>query len=93
MARLSSRVRRLAAKLRGRHAGFRKAQLAAMTDEELEAEMVKLAVNHGYLGDPTRLTFATANAWLEEQIQATLAELPDAERDHLLARHPRLGCP
>ena len=92
MARLSARVRRLTLKLLGRHADSLQAQLAAMSDAELEAEVIKLAVKHGCPGDPAQLDFATASTWLEEQIQATLAELPQVERDHLLARYPRLGC-
>jgi hypothetical protein len=90
VARHSARIRRLTARLRGRHPDLTSARLARISAAEVVTEVARHAHLEGCPADQVPKDIDAALIWLDQQQRAELAKLPDEEREELLTRYPRL---
>lgn len=86
MGRYDRRIQRLTARVQGNHASLQQARLQRMTDKELEAEVIKLAVKWGLPEDEARADPAATLRWLDKRARATVEALPNEEREEWKAR-------
>ena len=89
MPRHTQRLRRMTSRLGGNHED----RMERIPDEELEAELVEIAVQSGYDTETAARDPYAALSWVEEQLNASIDALPPDEQAEFIARSgdPREG--
>ena len=87
MARHTQRLRRMTSRFGGNHEDLELARMERMTDEELEAEVVDIAVQSGFDADVSARDPYSALTWVQEQLNASIDAMPGEKQTEFITAH------
>ena len=93
MPRHTQRLRRMTSRPEGAHEDLELARMERITDEEIEAELVEIAVQAGFDADLAARDPYSALTWIEEQLNAFIDAMPGERSVRCLNEALKPSCP